>query len=62
MQDEGCLRKNLDALEVGDAFCWDEVWSKTAVGCGTFGHPHAEKGKPGWITASLGREEGRWPF
>ena len=50
----------LDAL--GDAFCWDEVRSKTAVGSGTFGHPHGERGKPGWMTPSLGREKGSWPF
>lgn len=35
---------------------------KTAVGCGTFGHPNGERGKPGWMTPSLGREEGSWPF
>lgn len=35
----------LDVLAVGDAFCWDEVLSKTAVACGTFGYPHGERGK-----------------
>lgn len=41
---------------------WDKAQSETAVGCGTFGHHHGERGKPGWITASLGREKGSWPF
>lgn len=25
LQGEVCIRRSLDALEVGDAFCWDEV-------------------------------------
>lgn len=48
--DEGV---GLVVLMVGDAFCWDEVWSKTSLACGIFGHPHRERGKPSWIAPSL---------
>lgn len=41
LQGEGGFRSSLDAL--GDAFSWDEVWSKTSVGCETFGHLRKKK-------------------
>lgn len=41
LQGEGCFRRSWDAL--GDAFSWDEVWSKTSAECETFGHLRKKK-------------------